>query len=49
MVVVVVGKRAADEGKVSMRCLGSQASKVFSLDEAVAALEAGARPPALVG
>jgi threonyl-tRNA synthetase len=46
-VMLVVGKREADERKVSMRRLGSQESKVLGLDEAVAALKAEARPPDL--
>jgi len=44
-VMLVVGKREAEERKVSIRRLGSQASEVMSLDEAVAALVDEAVPP----
>ena len=44
-VMLVVGKREAEERKVSIRRLGSQDSKVLSLDEAVATLVAEATPP----
>jgi threonyl-tRNA synthetase len=44
-VLLVVGKREAGEGTVSMRRLGSSDQKVMPLAEAVAALVAEARPP----
>jgi threonyl-tRNA synthetase len=46
-VLVVVGKREADERKVSLRRLGSQDQTVMSLDEALASLKAEAIPPDL--
>ncbi len=46
-VMLVVGKREAEERKVSMRRLGSQDQKVMTLDEAVAALAGEAMPPDL--
>ncbi len=45
-VLLVVGKREAEEGKVSVRRLGSQDQTVMSLDEALAALRKEAQPPA---
>ncbi|MFM9939291.1 MAG: threonine--tRNA ligase [Hyphomicrobiaceae bacterium] len=47
-VMVVVGKREAEERKVSIRRLGSDKSTVMSLDEAVATLKAECVPPDLV-
>ncbi len=47
-VMLVVGKREAEERKVSIRRLGSQDQKVVSLDEAIAALKAEATPPDLI-
>ena len=44
-VMLVVGKREAEEGKVSMRRLGSPEQKVMTLDEALAMLRAEATPP----
>jgi threonyl-tRNA synthetase len=44
-VLLVVGKREAEEGKVSVRRLGSDKSTVMSLDDAVAALKSEATPP----
>ncbi len=44
-VMLVVGKREAEERKVSIRRLGSQDQTVVSLDEAIAALKAEATPP----
>ncbi|MDH4981665.1 threonine--tRNA ligase [Hyphomicrobium sp. D-2] len=44
-VMLVVGKREAEEGKVSIRRLGSQAQQVMTLEEALAALKAEATPP----
>ncbi|MGI9422215.1 MAG: threonine--tRNA ligase [Hyphomicrobiaceae bacterium] len=44
-VLLVIGKREADEGTVSMRRLGSQKQSVMSLEDAVAALAAEAVPP----
>lgn len=46
-VILVVGKREAEEAKVSMRRLGSQAQQVMSLTEAIAALTDEAVPPDL--
>jgi threonyl-tRNA synthetase len=46
-VLVVVGKREAEEGKVSIRRLGSDGQTVLSLDEAVATLRDEATPPDL--
>jgi threonyl-tRNA synthetase len=46
-VLVVVGKREAEERKVSLRRLGSQDQEVIGLDEALAALTAEAVPPDL--
>ncbi|HEY2480669.1 MAG TPA: threonine--tRNA ligase [Caulobacteraceae bacterium] len=46
-VIAVVGRREADEGKVALRRLGSQAQEVAALDEAVSALVAEATPPDL--
>ena len=44
-VMLVVGKREAEERKVSVRRLGSDKSTVMPLDEAIAALVAEAVPP----
>ena len=44
-VMLVVGKREAEEGKVSMRRLGSDKSTVVSLDEAIRLLADEATPP----
>ncbi len=46
-VMLVVGKREAEEGKVSMRRMGSQDQTVMPLAEAIAALSAEATPPDL--
>ena len=46
-VIAVVGRREADEGKVALRRLGSQAQEVVSLDEAVKLLAVEATPPDL--
>jgi threonyl-tRNA synthetase len=46
-VMLVVGKREAEEGKVSIRRLGSQQQEVMTLDEAIAALRNEAIPPDL--
>ena len=46
-VILVVGKREAEEGKVSVRRLGSKDQKVLDLDEAIAALKDEATPPDL--
>ena len=46
-VMLVVGKREAEEGKVSIRRLGSQAQQVMSLDEAIVGLKDEATPPDL--
>jgi threonyl-tRNA synthetase len=46
-VMLVVGKREAEEGKVSIRRLGSQDQTVMSLGEAIAALRDEALPPDL--
>jgi threonyl-tRNA synthetase len=46
-VLLVVGKREAEEGKVAIRRLGSQAQEVMTVEEAIAALTAEATPPDL--
>jgi threonyl-tRNA synthetase len=46
-VILVVGKREAEEKKVSIRRLGSQEQSVLGLDEALASLAAEATPPDL--
>ncbi len=46
-VMLVVGKREAEEGKVSIRRLGSQEQKVVALAEAIAMLTDEARAPDL--
>ncbi len=48
-VMLVAGKREAEERTVSIRRLGSQESKVMGLDEAIAMLKAEATAPDLVG
>jgi threonyl-tRNA synthetase len=48
-VILVVGKREAEEGKVSVRRFGSQDQTVMPLADAVAALVLEARPPDVVG
>ena len=48
-VMLVVGKREAEERKVSIRRLGSQKQEVMSLDAAIAMLKAEATPPDLAG
>ena len=45
--LLVVGKREAEEGKVSVRRLGSQEQTVMTLDEAIASLSKEAVPPDL--
>jgi threonyl-tRNA synthetase len=45
--LLVVGKREAEEGTVSVRRLGSQAQEVMSLADAVKAIAAEATPPDL--
>ena len=45
-VLLVVGKREADERKLSIRRLGSQAQSVVGLPEAIAELAKQAVPPA---
>lgn len=44
-VILVVGKREAEEGKVSIRRLGSQDQTVMTLEEAIALLKTEATPP----
>ncbi|MDR3375695.1 MAG: threonine--tRNA ligase [Ancalomicrobiaceae bacterium] len=44
-VILVVGKREAEEGKVALRRFGSQENRVMSLDEALALLSDEAVPP----
>ncbi|MEJ0066816.1 MAG: threonine--tRNA ligase [Caulobacteraceae bacterium] len=46
-VIAVVGRREAEEGKVAIRRLGSQAQTVVTLEEAVKILSAEATPPDL--
>ncbi|MFN3868296.1 MAG: threonine--tRNA ligase [Hyphomicrobiaceae bacterium] len=48
-VLLVVGKREAEERKVSIRRLGSDKNEVMGLDEALAMLAAEAVPPDLAG
>jgi threonyl-tRNA synthetase len=43
--MLVVGKREAEDGKVSIRRLGSQDQTVMPLADAIAALRAEAMPP----
>ena len=43
--LLVVGKREAEEGKVALRTLGSQAQTILTLDEAIARLAEEARAP----
>jgi threonyl-tRNA synthetase len=45
--LLVVGKREAEEGKVSIRRLGSDKQRVMGLEEAIAALRSKAVPPDL--
>ncbi len=45
--LLVVGKREAEEGKVALRRLGSQAQEILTLDEAIAMLVTEATPPDL--
>jgi len=47
-VLLVVGKREAEEGKVAIRRLGSQAQEIVTVAEAVAMLRAEATPPDLL-
>ena len=44
-VILVVGKREAEEGKVALRRLGSQENRVLDLDEVLALLTDEAIPP----
>lgn len=44
-VLMVVGKREAEEGTVALRRLGGNAQEILALDEAVATLAAEASPP----
>ena len=46
-VIAVVGRREAEEGKVALRRLGSQAQQIVTLDEAVTLLSDEALPPDL--
>jgi threonyl-tRNA synthetase len=46
-VMLVVGKREAEEGQVSIRRLGSQEQTVMPLAEAIASLRDEATPPDL--
>jgi len=46
-VLLVVGKREAEEGKVAIRRLGSQAQTFATVDEVVAMLREEATPPDL--
>jgi threonyl-tRNA synthetase len=47
LVMLVVGKREAEEGTVSVRRLGSQGQQVMKLDEAIKMLVEEAVPPDL--
>lgn len=44
-VILVIGKREAEEGKVALRRLGSQANTVMTFEEALAMLKDEAIPP----
>jgi threonyl-tRNA synthetase len=44
-IILVAGKREAEEGSVSVRRLGSQKQQVMSLDDAIATITADAVPP----
>jgi threonyl-tRNA synthetase len=46
--LIVVGKREAEENKVALRTLGSQAQTILTLDEIVARLRTEATPPDLM-
>ncbi|APH54910.1 Threonyl-tRNA synthetase [Granulibacter bethesdensis] len=46
-VILVVGRREAEQRQVALRRLGSQEQQVMALDEAIAALAAEATPPDL--
>ena len=46
-VLLVVGKREAEEGKVALRRLGSQAQQIVTLDAAIAMLRDESLPPDL--
>jgi len=46
-VLLVVGKREAEEGKLAVRRLGSQAQQIVTVDEVVAMLREEATPPDL--
>jgi threonyl-tRNA synthetase len=46
-VLLVVGKREAEEGKLAVRRLGSQAQQILTVDEVVAMLREEATPPDL--
>ena len=46
--LLVVGKREAEEGKVALRRLGSQAQEILALDDVVAMLRKEAMPPDLM-
>jgi threonyl-tRNA synthetase len=45
--LLVVGKREAEEGKVAIRRLGSQAQEIVDLEQAIAMLKVEATPPDL--
>jgi threonyl-tRNA synthetase len=46
-VIAVVGRREAEEGKLALRRLGSDAQTILTLDEALATISAEATPPDL--
>ena len=48
-VIAVVGKKEAEEGKVALRRLGSQAQEVVTVEEAIRMLTEEATPPDLRG
>lgn len=48
-VLLVVGKREAEEGKVAIRRLGSQAQQIVTIDEALAMLRDEALAPDMRG
>ncbi|MNS82242.1 threonyl-tRNA synthetase [compost metagenome] len=45
--IAVVGRKEAEEGKVAIRRLGSQAQTIVTIEEAIALLTDEATPPDL--
>ena len=46
-VIAVVGRKEAEEGKVALRRLGSQAQEILTVEEAIRVLKEEATPPDL--